>query len=449
LREEGGERRSEELGEMIRQMSMVLPKVRIILLSGYSNKEYMMEAIKLDVSDYLLKPAGTEQVLRAVLRQRDEILLERQREQQNIQMEYLINENIDILKEHFLEELLDGDVSAGQVQQKADFFRIKLPGPKYALFTVVPKQSNTWEIIQIISSRLEQYFPVLVIRKDAAIVTILNVAINLPQEEIMSLTRQLEGLTDSMARPCYGESCEPELLHMLYTVCREMIERSIWFNGSYITARMDVRFDPPPKQELMLFERNIIQSVRTGNFTMMLKEIDALFLLMEKKKPTNKCFQDILLGIARSIQMFSENNELYAQLEELFNGSYTPDSIKKTIISGLHNDYSQYGSQIRNVLNFIMKHCDQELLLTNVAATFYISPSYLTRLLKSKTGRGFNDWLHIIRIEKAKALLEKSDLRHYEIAEQVGYSSYKIFSEYFGRIVGCSARNYRKNILDP
>jgi hypothetical protein len=33
------------------------------------------------------------------------------------------------------------------------------------------------------------------------------------------------------------------------------------------------------------------------------------------------------------------------------------------------------------------------------------------------SGRGFHEWLHIIRIGKAKEFPEKPDLRHYEIAE--------------------------------
>ncbi|AEF81805.1 response regulator receiver protein [Leadbettera azotonutricia ZAS-9] len=120
--------------------------------------------------------------------------------------------------------------------------------------------------------------------------------------------------------------------------------------------------------------------------------------------------------------------------------------IRDAIFSMVNNDYSKYGAQIRNALNFITNNCASDLSLADVAAALYISPSYLTRLLKSKTGKGFNAWLHIIRIEKTKELLEKSDLRHYEIAEQVGYNSYKIFSEYFSKIVGCNARNYRGTI---
>jgi YesN/AraC family two-component response regulator len=177
-----------------------------------------------------------------------------------------------------------------------------------------------------------------------------------------------------------------------------------------------------------------------------LDDIQVLKLLKDIK-PSNFSFQDVFLNLARSIQVFSENSDLYTRLEALFNTGYTIETVRETIFSVTNSDYSRYGPQIRNTLNYMTKNCAADLSLADTAAELYISPSYLTRLLKNKTGRGFHEWLHIIRIGKAKELLEKSDLRYYEIAEQVGYSSYKIFSEYFAKIAGCSARSYRETLL--
>jgi YesN/AraC family two-component response regulator len=144
--------------------------------------------------------------------------------------------------------------------------------------------------------------------------------------------------------------------------------------------------------------------------------------------------------------MFGNINNLYNKIESRLDKQYSPGDIKESFISILNTGYSQYGTQIKNILNFIRNNCEHNLMLADAAAAVYISPGYLTRLLKTKTGYSFNEWLHIIRITKAKELLEDSNLLHYEIAEKVGYSSYKIFSEYFNKITGCSARNYRRNI---
>jgi YesN/AraC family two-component response regulator len=442
---------------MTRRLLEQFPQVRIIFLSGYSEKEYMMEAIKLGVRDYLLKPAGTEQILEAVLKQRDEILLGQQKEQQNSRLENLINENIDTLKAYFLEELLGGRSTAGEIREKAQLLQIDLRGPRYALFIATLRAKGEWELLQLISSHLERYSPVLVTCKDGSITAILNVTDDPPKEEILSLASLLAPrITPEDARQedsgfipcCCGAAVELEELHRLYAACLETRARSVWFSGPCLWSGKDTRFEPLPEQEILNFERNIVQSIRAGNFTAMSEEINGLFRLFERIKPTNTAFKEILFNMARSIQVFSENNGLSAQLEELFSRAFTPEDAKETILSIVNNDYSHYGPQVRNALNFMTKNCAADLSLADAAANLYISPSYLTRLLKNKTGRGFNEWLHIIRIGKAKELLEKSDLRHYEIAEQVGYSSYKIFSEYFSRIVGCSARDYRRTLLD-
>ncbi|MDR1175643.1 MAG: response regulator [Treponema sp.] len=429
---------------MTRNILKTLPQVRIILLSGYSDKEYMMEAIKLGVKDYLLKPAGTEQIVKTVLKQRDEILLERQREQQNIRMENLISENIETLKVHFLEKLLSGGLSVLRAQENASLFQINLPGPRYSLFTVVPEEKRCWELLQLISCRLERYDPVLVAHKDGVLAAILNVTEDLNQAELQPLAEQIRGMTRPMVMPCYGTACQLEELHKLYAACSETSARSIWYEGPCLTAGKDSSFETLPELKLLGFERNIVQNIRSGNFADLAGEIEELFELLEQVKPADTQFKEFFLNLGRSIQVFSENNELYSRFEDLFSGLYSPGEVKNLLFSITNNDYSRYGPQVRNALNFMTKNCAADLSLVDLAAELYISPSYLTRLLKSKTGRGFHEWLHVIRIGKAKELLEKSDLRHYEIAEQVGYSSYKIFSEYFNKIVGCSARSYRE-----
>ncbi|MDR1420958.1 MAG: response regulator [Treponema sp.] len=431
----------------IRQMLEFLPQAKKIVLSGYSDKEYMMEAIKLDVNDYLLKPAGTEQILQAVLRQRDEILLERQRERQSTLMENIINENMDIIKAHFLRELLERGMPAHIIKQKVASCSARLQGPLYALFLAFPRPGRDWEMIQIISGRLEKYSPELVtLREGGVIAVMLNVEENLSGEEILSLVEETGSMEDPMFLPCYGGTSDLESMHGLYVSLSEMTARSLWFQEPYLAAQAHVRFGEIPEEDLLAFERGIVQCVQTGNFAAISRELDALLRLLEEVKPAYTVFQDIFLGIARSIQMFSDNIDIYAKLSDCFNRAYTPCDVKEAFLSTLNNDYSKYGYQIKKTLDFMMKNCAGDLSLTGTAAAMYISPGYLTRLLKSRTGRGFNEWLHIIRIDKAKELLEKTGLKFYEIAEQVGYSSYKIFSGHFGKTAGCSARAYREKV---
>jgi YesN/AraC family two-component response regulator len=431
---------------LIEKLNETQPWVRKILLSGYSDKEYMLKAIKLGVNEYLLKPAGAKQILQAVIKQRDEILLVQQEKRQVMRLENEISENIDILKTCFLEEFLDHALSAEYIQQKINSLRITLRGPKYALFIIKPRKESEFEAVQSIASFFEAHSPVLVSLKDKIVATILNVTDDIQDDEIMPLINRILPLIDPMYRPCYGEACNIEKLCLLYKACKGMIMCSIWFADPLLHACTELCFDDFPRDKLMQYEYRIIQSIHASNFIVMNEELDAMFGLLGSLKPPNDLFRNIVLTIAHSIQMFGNINNFYDQIESRLDKKYSPGDIKEMFRSILNNDYSQYGTQIKNILSFISNNCAHELMLADVAAAVYISPSYLTRLLKTKTGNSFNEWLHIIRITKAKELLENSNLLHYEIAEKVGYSSYKIFSEYFNKITGCNARNYRRKI---
>jgi two-component system response regulator YesN len=433
---------------LAKRLPEILPDVRMIMLSGYSDMQYMMEAIKYGVRDYLLKPAGSAEILSSVLKLRDGILLERQKKQQSSRIERLISESMDTLKAMFFEDLLSGKLDGAKAQERARALGVDLPGPRYALILAVPRPDRGWEMLQLISSQLEAFHPAVHTREGGAIAAILNVEQEAVEARLDALQTRLLGLTDPMTPPCMGPCDSLAGLGALREACEAAQARSIWFpSAGFLRAKAAEAFPPLQESALLPLERAIVQGVRSGNFAAFSEGVDSLFQLLERAKPARAQFQETLLGVARSIQVFSEDSGLYDALDAVFKAPYTVEQVKAAVVESMNGVYSQYGPQVRNALTYMSEHSDSDLSLSDVAQVLYISPSYLTRLLKNSTGRGFNDWLHLIRINKAKKLLEQSGLHHYEIAERVGYSSYKIFSEYFLRLVGMSARSYRDNVL--
>lgn len=56
----------------------------------------------------------------------------------------------------------------------------------------------------------------------------------------------------------------------------------------------------------------------------------------------------------------------------------------------------------------------------------------------------FQDYLIQERLKKAKLLLLTTDLKVYEIAEQVGFEDINYFSQRFKQLVGMTPRQYKK-----
>lgn len=96
-------------------------------------------------------------------------------------------------------------------------------------------------------------------------------------------------------------------------------------------------------------------------------------------------------------------------------------------------------------LQYIREHfTDNTLTLSGVAQKFYLSPSYLTKIIKEKTSLSFTDYLNRLRIDLAEKLLsEEPEMTVNEIAERSGYSSQHYFSRAFKNYTGLSPMQYR------
>lgn len=87
---------------------------------------------------------------------------------------------------------------------------------------------------------------------------------------------------------------------------------------------------------------------------------------------------------------------------------------------------------------------DGEFTLKKLASELGFSAPYLSVLIKKELGLPFQDYLVQERIKKAKLLLLTTDLRIYEIAEQVGFEDMNYFSQRFKQLTGMTPRQFKK-----
>ena len=71
--------------------------------------------------------------------------------------------------------------------------------------------------------------------------------------------------------------------------------------------------------------------------------------------------------------------------------------------------------------------------------------NYLSEIFKVETGENFTDVLKKYRIKKAIELLGRMDLKVYQIAEMVGYTDSRHFSQVFKEITGVTPKDYKTN----
>lgn len=86
-----------------------------------------------------------------------------------------------------------------------------------------------------------------------------------------------------------------------------------------------------------------------------------------------------------------------------------------------------------------------EMSLEYVAGQFDISVSFLTKFFKKETGESFNQYVILLRINKAKNLLRNTDLPIKDIVSEIGYIDIASFSRRFKNMVGVPPGEYRKH----
>ena len=103
---------------------------------------------------------------------------------------------------------------------------------------------------------------------------------------------------------------------------------------------------------------------------------------------------------------------------------------------------------ISSITRYLQEHLSEEISLSVLAEEFHLNPQYISQLFKSEIGVGFLTYLTNIRLEKAKKLLVSSALSVAEVAQQCGYSDYRVFTKVFKKTEGITPSQFRRDFLE-
>lgn len=84
--------------------------------------------------------------------------------------------------------------------------------------------------------------------------------------------------------------------------------------------------------------------------------------------------------------------------------------------------------------------------LQNTAQHFYLSPAYLSSMVKQQTGFNFSSIMRRIKMENAAALLTDTNMKVEQICDSVGYSDTTQFIKTFKDYFGTTPLKYRKEV---
>jgi AraC family transcriptional regulator len=99
--------------------------------------------------------------------------------------------------------------------------------------------------------------------------------------------------------------------------------------------------------------------------------------------------------------------------------------------------------KIRHALAFIDSHLGDDLTLQHIAEALCVSPHHFAHVFRQAVGVAPHQYVIRRRVERAKELLDTTDLPIVEIALSVGCANQSHFSALFHRATGLTPHSYR------
>lgn len=441
--------------EMLRKLWDENHRVHAILLTGYSDFEYARTALKLQVTDYLLKPLDVEEFLTTLTAVETRIshtkiqqvsaeqmivdYLERtgaERDPARVLLEKRIhaNEKTEISLFLFSPRRMFRDRIQEMIQCLRELMEslcienayvFQIPGEKQAVVLVVGTEKNRGlkkRFALKVLPDLDELGPcTCVFAKMYGLEEIgkvlgqmgqkLSYAFSIPEHTIID--------QEIVSEIHYREMDYPQNLE--YTIIRELRsgkkEKIGVYGSRFIQEVVEQNGNPEQVREYAI---RLI-----ANVFYVAKEIKEYF----NQEENMKYFMEMII---RS----ETKGEVRYQLEKFFH----------IITQGDQEEILTENGMVMNAISYIRTHYKEEITLSDVARICRVTPEYLSRIFYKETGINFSPFLQNFRISLAKRMLATEDCKVYEVAEAVGFKDQKYFVKVFKKLCGTTPSEYRKEI---
>ena len=452
--------------ELIEKSRYIVPKLRVIVLTGYDNFEYARQSLRLQVQDFFLKPIEEENLSR-VLKEQVEYLKKAEEEKRNFRLHQRTQGTAEQMElEKCIRGIINRSRESGSLMKTLEEYYGFQMDQGLQIVLILPAQDFSGQ-------DGEQDFHEMSVK---------NICMSV-------VDAQGEGVTFSDEEGTIG---------IVYFAEEES---SVLEHIEDLSGILKDEFDTKPKI--------VVGSAVTGFSNLYISYNDARYLLDTEKESIqdiiqtfgeqnkNNIFRDIfseLKGIMcsntgnteyvmKAFHTFAKATESYNLSQqtvrrlcfEMASATYFAyvgesketeegklDALSKSLLSANREEACEVTEMFLNQMlgkeeqsvheivdkakYYISEHLTEELTVANIAASLYITPNYFSRLFKRVTKEGCNEYIVRKRIEKAKSLLETTSLKTGKIAMMVGYRDTNYFSLAFKKHTGKSPTKYRDDI---
>ena len=94
--------------------------------------------------------------------------------------------------------------------------------------------------------------------------------------------------------------------------------------------------------------------------------------------------------------------------------------------------------------NLVLAHYKESRKTEFYANKLYLTPKYLSTLIKEISGRSVAEWIDNYVVLEAKSLLKTSNMTIQQISDELNFANQSFFGKFFKRITGMSPKEYKE-----
>lgn len=491
--------------ELIKEINDKWPMCKVIFLTGFNEFEYAYTALQYNVASYILKSEGDEAILKAIEKCAEEIeravsndeLVKKAREH--------VKRSLTLLQEEYLTNILQGELTSSQTRQE-NFDELQIPLNAHAPLLLLGGRIDNYSptmtsrekarYLSGIEVVFQEYFGKSIISANVTwdrrfIIWLLQpnfVSVNCDDADAWEKSILfIKGTLESIQATC-KQSLDISLSLILdnklstwddikerYYSMRQIVNYQIgtgiemaltdkeFYHSGLHQPSSDSNSDhrlQVYKGKLEILKSYLENGQKDEFFTLLNKEIGYLsrygqtdyYLGLEMYHSISLMFfsyinrSDLKYKIESEIGLnkFTAPNEFISK-KESFEYFFR---LGEYIFQYQENQQKErYDSLIIYLHQYIQEHLGDDLSLVVLAEQVYLNPAYLSRLYKQVTGKNLSEYISDMRLDKAKELLCKNDMKINEVASSIGYESAAHFSRIFKRATDMTPQEYRNAML--
>lgn len=470
--------------DLIEEVQKINKSQKFLILSCYEDFTYAQRAMKMGVTDYLIKDLITPNDLYGILAKTktdlDNITIKKSEIKKEHKLLNFLKENKDIA----LRKLIFNDISQDDCYNLIENLNLNLNGKLFVLFLI--QIDNFFKYIEdenFYTNTLNE-----IIKNVSETIEELNIGECFYSEngEFTAIVR----LTPTIS--------EADIINECYYLAQEIRKRISLMHNISLTISVSSTFKKPFKIKKYFDEAFKLSKMKVflGNDTIILnntfvknldldtdtlvKRINAINIAIEqnnienlKSELTHLYDKDI-----RGFMQFNYLNYINSSLldlvvrtcnrysiayEDIFSTSYLPIEIlstKETVeeMSGwfieiftkiininFNNSFkNKYSKKVADSIDYINKNLfNQSLSLTDIAENINVHKVYLCRIFKEETGENVTQYILKARIEKSKEIILSTNYKLYEISDKLGFNTPQQFSILFKKVTGITPNQFR------